>query len=55
MSQPTLVVWCAEPGCARYLEEETVPAFETHDRRIVCEFEVDETCPECGALRKAMR
>ena len=55
MTQPTLVVWCAEPGCARYLEEETVPAVRTHDERVICAWETDETCPECGALRSMER
>ena len=55
MTQPTLVVWCPEPGCARYLEEETVPAYIEHDLSPVCRFEADEECPECGATREARR
>ena len=51
MTQPTLVVWCAEPGCARYLEEETVPACEVHGH-LECVIEDNEECPECGNTRE---
>ena len=54
MTQPTLVVWCADEGCARYLEEETVPALEFQGRYEYV-FAVDEECPECGATREARR
>ena len=55
MSQPTLTVWCADEGCARYLEQETVPAYIEHDLSPVCRFEIDETCPECDSDREMMR
>ena len=55
MSQPTLIVWCPDEGCARYLEEETVPAYIEHDGRVVCRFEDDETCPECDSDREMQR
>ena len=53
--RPTLTVWCPDDGCARYLEEERVPAYVEHDGRVVCAFESDEDCPECGKLRKGIR
>ena len=53
--RPTLTVWCPDEGCARYLEEERVPAYVEHDGRVVCRFEDDEHCPECGKLRKGIR
>ena len=55
MTQPTLTVWCADPGCSAYLEEYVVPAFVWHDGHVECWFEDDAECPECGALRSVQR
>ena len=54
MTQPTLVVWCPDEGCARYLEEETVPAYLERGK-YECRFICDEECPECGATREMVR
>ena len=54
MSQPTLTVWCPDEGCARYLEQETVPAVEERGM-YECLFNDDEFCPECGSDREMMR